>query len=79
MLHWYSKVTIILRKRKNVKETIIVRRREYMCDFLSVVLHVSRFRLEIFQFSTLECLVISYVMTIGIYSSKLFDEILNSF
>jgi len=28
MLHWYSKVTIILRKRKNVKQTIIVRRKE---------------------------------------------------
>jgi len=27
MLHWYSKVTIIL--RKSGKETIIVRRREY--------------------------------------------------
>jgi len=30
MLHWYSKVTIILRKIKNAKETIIVRRREYL-------------------------------------------------
>ena len=30
MLYWYSKVTIILRKRKNAKETIIVRRREYI-------------------------------------------------
>ena len=29
MLHRYCKVTIILRKRKNVKETIIVRRMEY--------------------------------------------------
>jgi len=28
MLHWYCKVIIILRKRKNVKETLIVRRRE---------------------------------------------------
>jgi len=28
MLHWYSKVAIILRKRKNAKETNIVRRRE---------------------------------------------------
>jgi len=27
MLHWYCKVTIIL--KKNAKETIIVRRREY--------------------------------------------------
>ena len=25
MIHWYCKMTIILRKRKNVKETIIVR------------------------------------------------------
>jgi hypothetical protein len=32
MLHWYSKVTIILRKRKMGKETIIVRRREYIID-----------------------------------------------
>ena len=30
MLHWYCKVTIILRKRKNDRETIIVRRREYL-------------------------------------------------
>jgi len=29
MLHWYCKVKIILRKRKNTKETIIVRWREY--------------------------------------------------
>jgi len=29
-MHWYSKVTIILRKRKNGKETIIVRRRKYV-------------------------------------------------
>jgi hypothetical protein len=29
MLHWYSKVTIILTKRKNGKKTIIMRRREY--------------------------------------------------
>ena len=29
MLYWYCKVTIILRKRKNTKETIIVRRRDY--------------------------------------------------
>jgi len=29
MLHWYSKVIIILRKRKNAKETIIVRQKEY--------------------------------------------------
>ena len=28
MLHWYSKVTVILRE-KNAKETIIVRLREY--------------------------------------------------
>jgi len=28
MSHWYSKVTIILRKRKNVKETIIAKQRE---------------------------------------------------
>jgi len=31
MLHWYCKVTIILRKRKNAKETIIMRRWEYHC------------------------------------------------
>ena len=30
MLHCYSKVTIILRKRKMSKETIIVRRIEYI-------------------------------------------------
>jgi len=24
MMHWFSKVTIILRQRKNVKETIIL-------------------------------------------------------
>jgi hypothetical protein len=29
MLHWYCKVPIILKKRKNVKETIIMRRMEY--------------------------------------------------
>jgi len=29
MLHWYCKVTIILRKIKNAKETIIVRWKEY--------------------------------------------------
>ena len=29
MLHWYYKVIIILRKRKNDKETIIARRRKY--------------------------------------------------
>jgi len=29
MLHWYCKVTITLRKKKHVKETIIVRRSEY--------------------------------------------------
>jgi len=29
MMHLYFKMTIILRKRKNNKETIIVRRREY--------------------------------------------------
>jgi len=28
MLHWYCKVTIILRKRKKATETIIVRRME---------------------------------------------------
>jgi len=28
MLHWYSKVTIILRKMKNTKETIIMRQKE---------------------------------------------------
>jgi len=28
MLHEYSKVTIILRQRKNVRETIILRRME---------------------------------------------------
>ena len=35
MLHWYSKVTIILRKRKIGEETIIVRWREYkkLCDY----------------------------------------------
>jgi len=27
-MHWYCKVTIILKKRKNIKETIIVRGRE---------------------------------------------------
>jgi len=32
MLHWYCKMTIILRKRKNVKETIIMRRREYLLN-----------------------------------------------
>jgi len=30
MLYWYSKMTIILRKRKNGKETIIVRWRKYL-------------------------------------------------
>ena len=33
MLHRYSKVTIILKMEKNVKETIILRKREYMFDF----------------------------------------------
>jgi hypothetical protein len=36
MLHWYSKVIIILRKRKNGKKTIIVRRR--VChDFCPII------------------------------------------
>jgi len=30
MLHWYCKVTIILRKINNAKETIIARRMEYI-------------------------------------------------
>jgi len=29
MLHWYSKVTIIFKKEKNVKETVIVIRVKY--------------------------------------------------
>jgi len=33
MLHWFSKVTIILRKRKYGKETIIVRQMEYKREF----------------------------------------------
>jgi len=37
MVHWYSKVTIILKKNKNTKETIIVRRREYCIRFFVVV------------------------------------------
>jgi len=29
-MHWYSKVTIILKKRKMSKKTIIMRRKEYI-------------------------------------------------
>ena len=40
MMHWYFKVTIILRKRKNVKEIIIVRRREYVVSLTCSILHM---------------------------------------
>jgi len=36
-MHWYCKMTIILRKRKNVKKTIIVRRREYLLNFCVIL------------------------------------------
>jgi hypothetical protein len=53
MLHWYSKVTIILRKRKNGKETIIVRRREYKINLSNkeqrVYFAISRESLKSFQ------------------------------
>jgi len=35
MLHWYRKMTIIWRKIKNTKETIIVRWRKQKVDILA--------------------------------------------
>jgi len=38
MVHWYSKVTIILRKRINAKNIIIVRRKEYkLMSFVEIL------------------------------------------
>ena len=50
MLHWYCKVTIILRKTKNAKETIIVRQREYKIK-LSRHFHVHPFHVHPHFFS----------------------------
>jgi len=51
MLHWNSKVTIILRKRKMGKKTIIVRQMEYYIISLSNmcnITHVKVIKVAIF-------------------------------
>ena len=50
MFYWYSKVTIILRK-KNGKETIIVKRKEY--QRISLLVNLERLNFE----NTLECVL----------------------